>query len=286
VYRYRTEQIQSFNVGFTPEGGERERVVLWTVAHTKEENFLVANREPISTNTTNEATNKRTPPVSLLVVSIPVQYQITNLFAWAYNNEDAPALLQDLATREVVRFLAGADLNELMSRGRLAAGEELVKHIQAAADERQLGARIISTGLQDLHPPVKVAQDYEKVIAAEQTKAAKIVAARADEIRTNALAGARATTVVNNARAEAFGREKGAIAQAGLFTKQMPAFEAAPSVYVQRAYLQTFARATANARKYLLLTTNTEDVIQFDLTESVARDILGSVTVPAPKPTK
>ncbi|HWX18895.1 MAG TPA: protease modulator HflK [Candidatus Binatia bacterium] len=283
VYRYRTEQIQTFDVGFTedPEK-EKERAVLWTVAHTKEENFLIAHREAASLTATNEAAGKRTPPVSLLTVSIPVQYQITNLEDWAYNNEDAPSLLQDLATREVVRYLAGVDLNQLMTQGRMLAAKSLVERIQAAADQHQLGARIITAGLGDLHPPVKVAEDYEKVVGAEQTRKAKVLAARADEIRTNVLADAQATTILNRAQADRTARQLGAVAQAGLFTNQLPAFATAPTVYAQRAYLRTFERATANARKYIMLTTNTHDVITFDLQESAAKDIL-NITVPAPK---
>jgi regulator of protease activity HflC (stomatin/prohibitin superfamily) len=145
-----------------------------------------------------------------------------------------------------------------------------------------LGARIIEVGLQDLHPPVKVAPDYEKVVAATQLKEARILAARADEIKTNALAGAQATTLVDIAESEALARQVGAAAHAGLFTNQIPAFEAAPSVYLQRVYLSTFARSTANARKYLMLATNTHDVIVFDLQESIARDIL-NLKVPPPK---
>ncbi len=286
VYRFRTEQIQTFDVGFTPDAErEKERAVLWTVAHTKEENFLVASRER-QLAATNGVAVRRTPPVSLLTVSIPVQYQIADLRAWAYNNEDASSLLQDLANREVVRYLAGADLEHLMTHGRLEAAEALVQRIQAAADERQLGAHIVSVGLQDLHPPVKVAEDYEKVVGADQTRQAKILAARADGIRTNALADAQATVIVNSAEAESNARRVTALAQAGLFTNQLPAFAAAPSVYVERAYLHTFTRATANARKYLLLTTNTHDVITFDLQESIARTILGDVKVPPPKTTK
>jgi regulator of protease activity HflC (stomatin/prohibitin superfamily) len=274
AYRFRTEQVQSFEVGVAPDNEMLEgRVVLWAKAHTKEENFLVANRNN-SLGTTNEITGKRTPPVSLLTGSIPIQYQITNLEAWAYNNEDAPSLLQDVATREIVRYLAGADVNDLLSRGRLPASQALVSRIQSAVDEHQLGARIVSAGLQDLHPPVKVAPDYEKVVGATQSKRAKILAALADEIRTNAMAGAQAVTVVNRAKGESVARQIGAVAQAGLFTNQIPAFAAAPAVYAQRAYLQTFARATANSRKYILLTTNTQDVIVFDLQESVARDLL------------
>jgi len=283
IYRFRTDQIQTFDVGFTPDPDKGpEPAVLWTVAHTKEENFLIANRQRNSLQETNQLTGKRTPPISLLTVSIPVEYQITNVVDWAYNNEDAPSLLQDLGTREVVRYLVGVDLDVLMSSGRLEASQTLVRHIQSASDEHHLGARIVSAGLQDLHPPVKVGPDYEKVVGALQTKQAKILAAKADEIRTNALAEAQAVTVVNRADAERTLRETGAAAQAGLFTNQIPAFEAAPLVYAQRAYLQAFARATANARKYLLLTTNTHDVIQFDLQDSIARDLL-NLKVPAPQ---
>jgi regulator of protease activity HflC (stomatin/prohibitin superfamily) len=283
VYRFRTEQIQSFEIGVTPEPMKQEdKVVLWTVAHNKEDNFLVANREPSSGTQTNQAAGKRTPPVSMITVSIPVLYQITNLVDWAYNNEDAPSLLEDLATREVVRYLAGVDVNEIMSYGRREAAETLAQRMQAATNERQLGAQILSVCLQDLHPPVKVAPDYEKVVAATQTRVAKILAARADDIRTNTLAEAQAISVVNKAEADRLGREIGAAAQAALFTNQIPAFEAAPTVYAQRAYLQTFARATANARKYVLLTTNTHDVISFDLQDKIRDDILG-INVPSIK---
>jgi membrane protease subunit HflK len=284
IYRFRTEQIQTFDVGVVPgEEREAEAAVLWTVAHTRqtEDNFLVANREPAGANA-NAPSGKRTPPVSLVTGSIPVLYQITNVADWAYNNEDAPSLLQDLGTREIVRYLAGADLSDLMSAGRLAAGQALTERIQATSDAHGLGARIIEVGLQDLHPPVKVAEDYEKVVAATQLKEAKILAARADEIKTNALSGAQAITIVDAAKSDAVARQVGAAARAGLFTNQIPAFEAAPSVYVQRSYLGTFARSTANARKYVMLTTNTHDVIVFDLQDSVARDIL-NMKVPPPE---
>lgn len=292
VYRFRTQQIQSFEIGTPPDAIQQEGpIILWTVAHAKEDNFLVANREASSVETAN-ATNadatavssRRTPPVSLLTGSIPVQYQITDLSAWAYNNEDAPSLLEDLATREVVRYLVGVDMNEVMSYGRLEAAEQLRQRIQAAADSQKLGAKVVSVGLQDLHPPVKVAPDYEKVIGAIHSKAARILAARADEIKTNALAEAQATNVINVASAFRTRTEIGALAQAALFTNQIPAYKAAPAVYVQRAYLQAFANSTANARKYVLLTTNTHDVLQFDLQDKIRADILSDVGVqPAKK---
>jgi regulator of protease activity HflC (stomatin/prohibitin superfamily) len=277
AYQFRTEQIQTFDVGYTPDAqSENANTILWSVGHAKEDNFLVANRESATIQDENADANDtlKAPPVSLITVSIPVQFQIGDVRAWAYNNADPTNLLQDLATRAVVHYLAGVDLNSVMSQGRLEAAQTLRDQIQAAADTRQLGVKILFVGLQDIHPPVKVAADYEKVVGAEQTKLAMILGARADAIRTNALAGALAFTTTNIAEAARQRLEVSALARAALFTNQIPAFAAAPSVYRQRAYFQTFAAATANARKYILLVTNTDDVVIFNLEDSIRQDLL------------
>jgi modulator of FtsH protease HflK len=171
-----------------------------------------------------------------------------------------------------------------MSSGRLTASETLAERIQVAADQRELGVRILAVALQDLHPPVKVAKDYENVVAATQTKLAKILAARADDIRTNNLAAAQVATITNRACADRQATEARALAQAALFTNQIPAFRAAPSVYAERAYLRTFIGATANARKYLLLTPNTRDVLIFDLQDRIRPELLENLNVSTNKP--
>jgi regulator of protease activity HflC (stomatin/prohibitin superfamily) len=276
IFRYRTEQIQTFDVGYTPDAqSENTKTILWTVAHSREENFLVGS-DPVAVQNTGADTNDpvKAPPVSLITVSIPVQFQITDVRAWAYNNADPSALLQDLATRAVVHYLAGVDLNDVMSHSRLAAAEELQNQIQAAADGRNLGAKILFVGLQDIHPPVAVAADYEKVVGAEQTRLATILGAEAERIRTNDLAEAAAFTLTNVADANRQRAEVSAYANAALFTNQIPAFAAAPSVYKQRAYFQTFAAATANSRKYILLLTNAQDVVIFNLEDKIREDLL------------
>ncbi len=286
VYRHRTEQIQSIHVGSVPEADEHEeKVVLWTVAHSKEENFLVANRAQPTGEAAAAATGRKAPPVSLITVSIPVQFQITNLTQWVYRHENGSNLLRQVATREVVRYLASVDVNEVMSHSRLESALALRDQIQRAADAQTLGVRILFVGLQDLHPPVKVAPEYQKVVAAIHQKQAKILAAEAESIRATTLAGAQAVTVTNAAEAARINLQVIALARAAAFTNQLPAFNAAPSVYRQRAYLQTFASATAKATKYLVLATNTSDVITFDLQRRLDEDYFNKIggAVPPPK---
>jgi regulator of protease activity HflC (stomatin/prohibitin superfamily) len=279
VYRYRTEEVQSLIVGSQPDPSLTNlTTILWTVTHATEENFLVANRDQ-NAPSTNDLEAKSIPPVSLMTISIPVQFQITNVLDWAYQTENATNLLQDLATREVIRYCVSADFTDIMSTERGAAADALRGRIQAAADKYHLGAKIIFVGLQDIHPPVKVAPDFEKVVGATQSKLANVLAAQGDAIRTNALATASATNIIDVAEA---GRNKTAIdawAKAALFTNRIPAYAAAPSIYTEREYLRTFVKATANARKYVLLTTNTHDVLQFDLQDKIREDLLQDISV-------
>lgn len=279
VYRYRTEEIQTLRVGSALKEEDQDRkVVLWNVSHVKEEiNYLVANRsesEVTLTNLTDTPSAKKVPPVSLLTTSIPIQYQITNITTWVYGHESSSNALLNIATREVVRFLVSVDTKELMSVKRQESAQALADRIQAAAVARDLGVKILHVGLQDVHPPVKVAPEYQKVVAAIHQKQAKIVAAEGEAIVTNALASAEASVITDNAEAARLNLELVTTARAAAFTNQIPAFQAAPSVYQQRLYAQAFPRATAKARKYILVTTNTAPVITFDLQHNATDDMI------------
>jgi len=279
--RFQSQAIQSFNVGFEheDEAGEDHEPVLWTVAHYKEEfHLIVASREQLSD--TNNATGRKSPPVNLLSLAIPVQYQIRDVRAWAYGHENAGSLLEDLATREVVRYLVGVDMNEIMSIGRFTAGRELKDLIQQQADDKKLGVEILFVGLQDIHPPVRVAGSYERVVGARQNREADILAAKAHEVRTNRLARAEATRLKGEAEAESRRLEVSAYARAALFTNQIPAFTASPSVYAQRSYLQALAEGSAHIRKVIIATTNTDDVILLNLEERID---IGVLDAPLPE---
>jgi hypothetical protein len=51
-------------------------------------------------------------------------------------------------------------------------------------------------------------------------------------------------------------------------------FRAAPDVYTARNYLETLRTALVTTRKYVIMPTNTHDVVTIDLTEKLRRDVL------------
>ena len=280
IYRYRTEQIQSLYVGYTPDTNETG-AILWTVAHNQEQNFLVGSSEPLTLKSGNSTEDDsgdslKAPPVSLISVSIPIQFQITNIIDWSYKNSDSSNLLSELATRAVVHYLAGADMNTVLSQGRLVAADTLRDDIQTAANTHSLGAKIVFVGLQDIHPPTasQVAATYEKVVGALQTHIASNLLAHAEAIMTNSLADAVAFTTNSAAEALRVQMDTSAFANAALFTNQLPAFDTAPLIYKQRAYFEAFPVATANARKYVLLVTNTQNVLIYELEDKIRDDLI------------
>ncbi len=284
IHRFDARRIQTLNIGFVPEDeAEHENTLLWTRSHYKEEfNMLVASREQLNLASESE----QTVPVNLLTVSIPVQFQVKDIRAWAYGHSDPLRLLEHLANREVVRYLAGVDMETVMSHGRQQAATDLRSRIAAAADASGLGVDIVFVGLQDIHPPVgqkelQVAAAYEQVIGAEQDREARILSAEGDALADLPQAQATAAQRTNAAAAAAVRKVSDAIGRAGQFTNQIRSYTIAPAVYTARNYFETFAAAAAGARKYVIIPTNTHGVVTLNLEDKIRPDLL-DVPIKAP----
>ena len=191
-------------------------------------------------------------------------------------------MLEQISYREVVRYLVSADLNEIMSVRRDEAAQIIHDRIQAEADRHNLGASIIFVGLQDIHPPVKVAPDYERFVSVNHTTNAEIRGAEAEAITALTIARIENARIISVANSDLQSTVTNAVARAESFTNQMPAFLASPSVYMQRGYLETFAQSVANTRTYILLATNTHNVAILNLEDKVRPDLLDQISLPAP----
>jgi modulator of FtsH protease HflK len=282
VYRFPTREVHTFYIGFThdPKDAKEptERVLQWTRSHLKDElNMLVASRERIASAGGGAPVGDQAVPVNLITVNIPVQYRIRDLKAWAYQHADAAVLLERIANREVVRYLVNVDVDDLMTAGRLQAADELRRRIQEKA--QTLGAEILFVGLQGIHPPVAIAAAYEEVIGALQEKQTNILSAQAYWVERIPMAGAEATNILTSAAGRRVTKEIIAEAESARFANQLLAYQASPSVFWQRSYLETLARAIAPTRKYVLAASNTQEIIWLNLEDKLRPDLL-DVTVP------
>ncbi len=281
VFRYQTDRIQTFTVGLVLDKAEEaERTELWTKQHaTQEAPMLVASRQQ---QTTNAPGGEQAVPVNLLAVNMPVQYQIADLRAYAYRHAAAGKLLEDIANAEVTRYLVSVDIVDIMSTRRLQAAEDLRQNIQQRADQFHLGVQVLYVGLYGIHPPVKVAADFEKVIGAIQDREATNLYARAYLAERVPVARAEAVKLTSEAAAYRSQETAAAAATAARFANQQIAYAASPAVFAWRGYMETLGRALASARKYVVTPTNTHDVAILNLEDKIRQDLLDVTLPPTP----
>jgi regulator of protease activity HflC (stomatin/prohibitin superfamily) len=183
IYKYPTDRIQELYIGYRPtldpNGMPQRGPLLWGKSHYEEEfNLLVATEDQ---DVQSEA--EGAPPVSLVKANIPVHYKIKDLYNYLYGHTDSKAMLESICYQELTRFGASTNVevdqadDSLFGGGRESARNILKQRIQTSADAHDLGVDIVLVGLQGIHPPEELAQDYQAVVGAIQTKQALILEA-------------------------------------------------------------------------------------------------------------
>ncbi len=197
AYMYPTQQVMDLHIGYVPKIDPNGAVVqemklLWGQTHYEKEHDLLvaADYTPAEVG---ESPAEGAVPVSLVKVNMPVQYRIKDLRAYIYGHSDPAKLLEDICYRELVRLASTANVevdsarssseDNLFGSGRTKAKQILTDRIQKAADEQGLGIELVFVGLQGIHPPPEVAQDYQGVVGAVQAKQALVLDAEAERNR-------------------------------------------------------------------------------------------------------
>lgn len=124
----------------------------------------------------------RSVAVSLLMVSIPIEYRIKNIHHYLYRYKDPIKLMESVAYQYLADYAAGVDIDELMGPGRVAFNHSLKSIVQQRLDELEVGIEIVFVGIRGAHPPAKneVAASFQGAIASQTKMLAMINAAEGE----------------------------------------------------------------------------------------------------------
>lgn len=158
--------------------------LLWGDKHDSNPEMLMIVASPPGSELTADST-----PVSLLMVSMQIDYRIKDLYAYRYHCHDPEKVMETIAYQELSNYTAGVSSMELMGHGRSDFGRHMRERLQRRCDQEvDLGIEITFVCLQEAHPPAEsnVAATFQGVVTAEIRKEASIVKAkgRADRILT------------------------------------------------------------------------------------------------------
>ena len=180
----------------------KEPLYLWTNKHSKEPHLPVLIATPKLTryltapeqqDITTQPSSAPTPgdtvtasgsgkavPVSQLRVAVRIQYQILDAYQWVNTYADPEETLRALANREVMRYCASVDVKGMLGPDHGRIEQALTETIQAKARQANLGVDILFLGVVGIHPPETTAEEFQKVVGAEQKRLATISGAWED----------------------------------------------------------------------------------------------------------
>jgi membrane protease subunit HflK len=193
VYLYPTDSIQQVNIGFVEGEDKKTDSLLWGQEHYEKEYDLIVAAAGVAADSKQD-----TVPVGIVRANITILYRIKDVSSYIYKHIDAKQALEAICYRELTQYGTSATVEtddkniekSLLGKGRLEASRVLRQRIQNAADNTGLGVEIVLCGMQGIHPPPKLAQNYQDVTGSFQTRQASVLRAIAQRnITLTELAG-------------------------------------------------------------------------------------------------
>lgn len=194
AYRAPVAKVNELVIGEATqvEKGHEHEPVLWTKAHKYLPELMLpvaspklAGLEAQPGTPGTSSTEGESVPVSLLMVSVPIEYRIRNLQDYLYTYDDPVKLMECVAYRILSDFGASVDIDQLMGPGRRSFNEQFAGRIQKALDQYGAGIEIVFAGIRGAHPPAKnnVADAFQSVVSARTNMGATINAAEGEARR-------------------------------------------------------------------------------------------------------
>lgn len=287
IERFDTERVRRINVA--GEAPTISGAILWTNDHKAAESFFLVQPAALE-RTAGVATGD----YSLVAAEIPLYYRVDDVikFHLFAAPEAREQVIRAEAQREVLRYMAAMNVDDVLGRGRSAAAAELHRRISARLAELNTGVGVLFVGIEGVHPPRETAEEYEKYVGANQEREAlidmgqreasemlinaagslatarRLVAliddaehttddARRAELEAEisdliAKAGGQAAVRLQEARAERWQRHMTARAEAEAYAGELAMYRAAPRIYAAGRYFETLRDLIKDKRVYFV----------------------------------
>ncbi len=226
-----TQTIRTMNIGNTPDA--QAFALLWTRTHGAANPFLSGEND-------------------YFYPYVVLHYRVKDLNHFLYRQKDPEKTLEGVANQVATQLFAKRRFYEIALSFRRKLVEDLKTHIQLELDQLETGIELIDATIIDIHPPIDIADAYERVIASYQEKEQMINQALG--YRNQKLPEARGQAVRNIEEAESYATEKPLRAQgdAKKLHAQSPENASIAKITRKRLYLSAMLEAL-KGRKIILV---------------------------------
>ncbi len=229
---YNTDAVSTMTIGYRSDtSGDN----VWTQTHGSEEyELLLGGGE------------------ELVSINLCIEYKISDLNAYLVNCARPEAILEASAYELVADKTIVTDLNTLLSTDREKFASDFMTDLTEKISIRQTGLEIVSVVLESIHPPLGIADIYQRLVSAEIEAATRIMNAEAYAAVRVLEAETQLNSVVSYATAEQLAKIAEAEAEVAEFMASVAADNTYSDAYRYYKYLNAITNAYGNANLIII----------------------------------
>lgn len=224
---YNTDAVSTVTIGYRSDtSGDN----VWTQTHGSEEyELLLGGGE------------------ELVSINLCIEYKISDLHTYLVNCARPEALLEASAYELVAEKTITTDLDTLLSTDRDQFAADFMLDLREKIKERNTGLEIVSVVLESIHPPLGIADIYQRLVSAEIEAQTRIMYAEAFATVRVLEAETNYNSTVSLATAERLNKIATAQAEVSEFMASVAADTEYTDAYRYYKYLSAVKNAYGNA---------------------------------------
>ncbi|NLD39419.1 MAG: protease modulator HflK family protein [Desulfatiglans sp.] len=231
VIKVKTSSIRELYLGNVSK--EIKRPLVWGMEHGEEIHFISGDN-------------------NFFNPYIIVHYKVNNLYKFRYNISNPEALLEDIAYKALQGIFTSKAFYEIAITSRKEIELLISESLQKQLNELDAGIEIISINIKDIHPPIKISVEFERVIASYQIKEETIN--KALEYQNSMIPSSRGEAYSNVSNAKAYVNEeilksKGAVVS---YQSKLESYKKERSVIRQIMYFDHIVKTSRDNKKIII----------------------------------
>ena len=229
---YNTDSVSSLTIGYRSETSSDN---VWTQSHGSEEyELLLGGGE------------------ELVSINLCIEYRISDLHAYLKNCANPVAILEASAYELVADKTIVTDLDTLLSIDREQFASDFKTDLTEKIRIRQTGLEVVSVVLESIHPPLGIADIYQRLVSAEIEASTRIMNAEAAATVRVLEAETQNNSMISYATAEKLAKIAEAEAEVAEFMASVAADKDNSNAYRYYKYLDAVGNAYGNANIILV----------------------------------
>lgn len=236
-------RMRNMYVGYTPAESDN---YLWTSEHGGEEYTLLLGNG-------NE----------LVAVNMRLNYTVDDLMDFRTRYSDPEAMLSSRAYAVMMEHTVNSDLNTVLSVDRGDLSNDVRDALNAYSAEQHLGIHVAEVIIENIHPPVEVAETYQNVVNAAIKQATLTAAADSYAAQTLSAAEQNQTAAVAAAVKDQTEKLAKASSESLVFTAACEAYRQSPDSYALWKLTKAYQQLIAGARLYVFSPETKDEMNRF-----------------------